>query len=177
MSTTAMIPAKQIEDQFPILAPNSPQLQLMIANLAGDDISVGDLDRIKVPSSGAVMWEVPTISGPDAAKSLEGIILHVARRRAYWKSKNMNGDQPDCSSNDCVTGEGDPGGECKDCPLNKFGTATDDAGNPARGKACKETTLLFMLRPGATLPQIVIVPPGSLKIVKNYRLRLPVPYF
>jgi hypothetical protein len=151
----------------------------VLANLAGDEVGIGDLDRVKVPAGGGTTWTVQGIDGEKQVKFLEGIIVHVARRRAYWESANPTGEQPDCSSTDCITGVGDPGGPCMSCPLNQFGTAVKQGGGSGsgRGKACKESTLLFLLRPGANLPEVVVVPPGSLKPVKQYRLKLTLPYF
>lgn len=175
--SSALIEVAKLHEQYPILQPGSQQAQLIKANLAGDDISIGDLDRIKVPSGGGTTWTVNTIEGEKQIKTLEGIILHVARRRAYWENSNPTGEQPDCSSVDCITGHGDPGGPCASCPMNEFGTAQKQGGGTGRGKACKETALLFLLRPGANLPEAVVVPPGSLKPVRQYRVKLTVPYF
>lgn len=172
--TTALI---EITQNYPILSPDSPQAALIAENLAGDSVSIGDLDRIKVPAGGGTTWTVPSIEGEKQQKALEGIIVHVARRRAYWESSNPTGEQPDCSSSDCVTGHGDPGGACAACPLNEFGTAQKQGGGQGRGKACKESALLFLLRPGENMPQVVVVPAGSLKAVRQYRLKLKVPYF
>ncbi|MDE2103885.1 MAG: hypothetical protein KGL39_42005 [Patescibacteria group bacterium] len=165
-------------EKYPVLLPDSEAAQLVTANVAGEEISVADLDRIRVPGGGmTTTWTVPDIEGERTEKSIEGIIIHVARRRAYWSNPNPSGDPPDCRSDDCIRGVGNPGGECADCPLNEFGTAARPDGSQGRGKACRESTLLFLLTPGRSLPIVVCVPPGSLRIVKQYRLRLQVPYF
>lgn len=164
-------------EKYAVLQPGSEAAELVRANAAGEEIGVGDLDRIRVPAGGATNWSVPTIEGEKSEKFLEGIILHVGRRRAYWANPNPTGDPPDCRSNDCISGIGEPGGDCASCPLNEFGSARRADGTTGRGKGCKETALLFMLRPGNHLPEVVVVPPGSLKTVKQYRLKLPVPYF
>lgn len=165
------------EESYGVLMPGSVKHQMIAANMAGEQVNIGDLDRIRVPTGGATSWLVNTIEGEKAEKELTGIIVHVARRRAYWADPNPTGEQPDCSSNDCITGYGNPGGECGNCPFNEFGTARKQGGERGRGKACKESTLLFLLRPHLTLPEVVVVSPGSLKAVKQYRLKLPVPYF
>lgn len=175
--STALITMDAVEKQFPLLSPHSAAAELLAQNLAGEELSVSDLDRIKVPAGGGTNWTLTTVAGEESAKSIEGIILHVARRRAYWRNPNPTNEQPDCSSTDCITGHGDPGGACAACPLNQFGTATKQGGGEGRGKACKESTLLFFLRQGAAMPDVVVVPPGSLKAVKHYRMKLPVPYF
>lgn len=166
-----------IEQSYPVLVPGSDAAQLIAANVAGEAIGVGDLDRIRVPAGGGTMWTVPSIEGDKNEKALEGIVVHVARRRAYWSNPNPTGDPPDCSSRDCLTGVGDPGGPCDACPFNEWASARKSSGEAGRGKACKESTLLFLLRPGNNMPEVVVVPPGSLRPVKTYRLKLPVPYF
>lgn len=175
--STGLITADAFNKQWPVLSPQSEAAQLIRDNLSGEDVGVGDLDRIKVPAGGATSWTVPTIEGDKNEKSLEGIIIHVARRRAYWDSPNPSGDPPTCASTDCITGVGDPGGDCASCPFNQFGSAVKQGGVAGRGKACKESTLLFLLRSGQNLPVVVVTPPGSLKSIKQYRLKLPVPYF
>jgi len=44
-------------------------------------------------------------------------------RTAYDPKKAKGGDvaQPDCKSADGITGVGDPGGECKTCPMSQWG--------------------------------------------------------
>ncbi len=71
-----------------------------------------------------------------------------------------------------VRGIGEPGGACDDCPLNEFGSGKNDT-----GKACKEKRLLFMVRESDLMPIVVGAPPGSLKAIKQYLMRLRVPYW
>src|SRR5688500_11912452 len=97
---------------FSVLEPNSEAAELIRANTAGEEVGVGDLDRIRVPTGGGTLWTVPTIEGEKSERELVGIIVHVARRRAYWSDPSPTGNPPDCSSRDCITGVGDPGGEC-----------------------------------------------------------------
>lgn len=166
---------------YPVLAPGSEAGSLLRENLAGDVISVGDLSRIRVPAGGGTSWTVPTLDGEQSVQSIEGVILHVGRRRAYWSSADPSGDPPDCKSDDNVVGVGQPGGDCESCPLNQFGSSRKQDGSAGRGKACKETRLLFVLQAGASLPDVVVVSPGSLKQVKDYLIALAtkaqVPYW
>lgn len=169
--------AKIETTKYEVLQPGSTAAELVAANTAGEEIGIGDLDRIRVPAGGATTWSVPSIEGEKSEKVLEGIIVHVARRRAFWSDPNPTGDPPDCKSSDCVEGIGEPGGLCATCPFNEFGSARKQDGSAGRGKGCKETRLLFLLREGNHLPEAVIVPPGSLKAVKGYLLKLKVPYW
>lgn len=164
-------------EQYPVLA-GSHVTETIKQNMAGESVSPDDLNRIKVPSGGGTLWTVIDANGEETgAKELEGIIVHITRRRAYWSSSKLSKSPPDCSSIDCVNGRGSPGGDCESCPFNQFGTAVDDKGNKGRGKACKERKLLFILRQGEVLPDVVSAPPGSLKLLRQYQLKLGVPYW
>ncbi len=141
-------------------------------NLGGQQITEFDLERVRVPGGGGTTWE---IGEEEAAKELEGIIVHWRDGAAYWKrafGDSGGGTPPDCSSIDGIYGIGDPGGECAKCPFNEFGSAQREDGSPGRGKACKNFRVLFMVRPEELLPLAVIVPPTSLREARKYFLRL-----
>jgi len=162
---------------FPVAA-TAKALEIMRANLGRELPTPADFTRIRVPAGGGTTWEIPSIDGdPESVKSIEGIIVYIARRRAYWASANLTGDPPQCASNDCITGIGNPGGACDRCPFNQFGSASKGDGIMGRGKACKESKLIFLLRANQTLPDIVIVPPGSLRAMKSFQLKIGVPYW
>lgn len=173
-ATTELVPVNA--ETYPVIAAGSAIAETIRHNLGGESVGPSDLSRIRVPSGGGLVWEVPTIDGTEPAKNLDGIVVHIGRRRAYWSNPTPTGDPPECSSQDCVTGTGNPGGRCEACPLNAFGTARGQNGQ-GRGKACKESKLLFLLREKQLLPDIVVVPSGSLKAVKAWQLKLGVPYW
>lgn len=163
---------------FAILDPASNVAELVGANLAGEDVSEFDLDQVKVPSgTGAAVWAVPGLSGEEAVPHIDGIIVHVGKRRQYWKSSKVSGEPPDCHSKDMARGIGTPGGDCEACQFNQFGSAINEDGNPGRGKRCKEKRLVFIVRDSDQLPIVVSVPSGSLKSIKQYLMRLKVPYY
>lgn len=140
--------------------------------LGGDTLSIRDLDRIKVPSGGGTVWEVPSLDGDRAEKELNGVIIHKAPRRVYWDkpygAEDDDGDgKPACQSQDGEYGVGTPGGACSACPLNEWETAEN-----GKGKACRETRQLFILTEGELLPISVTVPPASLGAFREYTLRL-----
>jgi len=144
----------------------------LIENIGSDGLRPQDLDKIKVPAGGGSAWEVPTLKGPEPVKVLEGIVLHFKDVRAYWASKGTGNNPPDCSSSDGLVGVGNPGGDCHKCPLAQFGTATDEAGNPSKGQACKSMRLLLFLRQDDMIPMIINLPPTSIQNAKKYFLRL-----
>ena len=65
-----------------------------------------------------------------------------------------------------MTGEGDPGGNCKTCPYNQFGTGENGS------KACKNRRRIFVLRQGEIFPLLLSLPTGSLKEFTKYIKRL-----
>lgn len=140
--------------------------EIIQENLGGQKIDMRDLDIIKVPGSGGIAWEVPSITGIEAEKEVVGVILGQKDIRAYWKTsfEDAPNQPPDCFSEDTYSGVGDPGGECRDCPFAVFGSADDGEG---RGQACSHRKLLFILRAGDLLPTVISVPPTSLKAIKK----------
>jgi hypothetical protein len=126
-------------------------------------------DKIKIPSAGSTVFEVPgEEDDTDTVKEFSAVILHHHTLNCYYKTKYTGGNNPpDCGSFDGVTGEGDPGGECKSCPLNQFGSA--DEGN---GKACKNRRRIYVLREGEVFPLLLSLPTGSLKEFTKYIKKL-----
>ncbi|NLW75520.1 MAG: hypothetical protein GXY18_03720 [Methanomicrobiales archaeon] len=150
-------------------------LDIIRENLGNTQITKSDLDRVKVPSGGGRVWEVPSLEGTEDVKALEGVVIFFKDENAYWADKyDGSNDPPDCYSADAIVGEGNPGGACAHCPLNQFGSDEESG-----GKACKNMRTLFLLREGSILPIAITVPPTSLKDAKKYFLRLAsgaVPY-
>jgi hypothetical protein len=134
--------------------------------LEGLDLS---FEKIKIPSAGSTVFEVPgEEDDTDTVKEFSAVILHHHTHNAYYKTKNTGGNNPpDCGSFDGVTGEGDPGGNCKSCPLNQFGTADEGA-----GKACKNRRRIYVLREGEVFPLLLSLPTGSLKEFTKYIKKL-----
>jgi len=145
--------------------------ELVSSNLGGEGITFNDLERIQIPTGGGTSWIKTDDEGnEDEVKELEGIILTTKVIRSYWKDAYTGGGTPpDCSSEDNITGSGEPGGECGICKWNKFGTKNDGQG---KGKACAERRLLFMVMEGSLLPTVISVPPTSLENAKKYLIGL-----
>lgn len=144
--------------------------EAMEANLGDGQIASSDFDRIKVPAGGGIAWSVQTLDGEEMMKELAGIVVAWRDTRAYWSVPMDEGDgnsPPDCSSIDAKTGAGAPGGDCRECELAKFGS--DDKGE---GQACKLIRQLLLIREDNRLPEIVSLPPSSLKPARQYFLRL-----
>jgi len=144
-------------------------------NLAGQHLTFADLERAKNPSGGMTVFDL----GGDMIAEIEGVPIHTHIARGWWASTNPTGEPPACASSDGITGTGARGEhgtgarKCVGCPLNEFGSGPAKApGEPARGKACKERRLMYVLRPGALLPIVVSVPPSSLAAAKRYLVTL-----
>jgi len=98
-------------------------------------------------------------------KELSGIIIAWRDTRAYWSVPMEESDgnmPPDCYSLDARTGEGEPGGNCHKCPNAEFGS-----GSKGEGQACKLVRQLFLVREDNLLPEIVHLPPSSLKPARS----------
>jgi hypothetical protein len=156
---------------YPSLRDPQNALDILKENLGGEKISEFDLQQIRVPAGGGLNWTIPTVSGETSAPSIEGIMVAVASRRAYWETSDPSGAPPDCVSTDMESGVGRPGGLCETCPMNAFGSAENGS-----GKGCKESRSVFLLTPGAQIPSVIIVPPGSLKTFRKFLVALPVAY-
>ena len=133
-------------------------------------ITAADLDRVRVPAGGGLAWEIPSLDGVEQEKEICGVIVEQREVRAYWASEFTGGNAPpDCASPDGEIGYGNPGGACATCPMAAFGTAR---GGEGKGQACRLMRLMFLLRPESLLPMVLVVPPSSLRAVRQYMLRL-----
>lgn len=144
--------------------------ELMETNLGGEEFSAFDLDRIKIPQGGSTTWEIPALGGEESAKEINGIIADIVLSRVYWETsfeESGGGDPPDCYSIDNKVGIGNPGGECKTCPMNQW-----DSADTGVGKACAEVAHVFLIMPDRLLPAVLSLPPTSLRPLKQYRMRL-----
>ncbi len=96
-------------------------------------------------------------------EELVGVIVYKQRTRGLWQRGNKI---PLCSSMDGKTGVESATGvarSCASCPNNAWGSGTTEAGQPTRGKACKEMRRVFVAQSGAYIPVFISLPPTSLK--------------
>lgn len=129
----------------------------------------GGFERIKIPSAGSTVFEVPgeDPGEPDAVKEFSAVILYHHPIYAYYESKYTGGNNPpDCGSFDGITGVGNPGGSCAKCPNNQFGSGENGS------KACKNRRRIYVLREGEIFPLLLSLPTGSLKEFSRYIKRL-----
>ena len=125
-------------------------------------------ERIKIPAGGATTFEMPgeNADDPETVKEFSAVILYQHPIYAYYKDKYTGGSNPpDCGSFDGNYGEGNPGGNCKTCPFNQFGSGENGA------KACKNRRRIYLLIEGESFPMILSLPTGSLKDFTRYLMR------
>jgi hypothetical protein len=143
------------------------------AEFSNDDLA-DDMDglrfsfqRIKIPSGGALQFEIPSDDpeNPDYTRTIDGVILHNHAACAYWPEGSEDDEDatPLCSSVDGKIGIGEPGGDCVTCALNRFGS-----GMNGKGKACKNTRILYLLRDGEFMPIQITLPPTSIRPFSDF---------
>jgi hypothetical protein len=162
--------------------PEEERQEVMAAfhtNCASGSITEFDLPRIKV-ASGTALWLLNELEGEATVPAIEGVVVHVRDTRSYFHSKDAGNAPPDCSSRDGLIGIGKPGGRCvpqvdengkivaPGCPLAEFDSAPDGGA----GQACKQAKQLFILRGTSMLPEVVSIPPTSLKAIRQFLLKL-----
>ena len=139
----------------------------MISEAMSDDCAGLDFkfDRIRIPSGGMTAFEVPSEDGESSelAKEIVCVLLYSHPANSYYVQAYQGGSNPpDCGSFDGVTGIGSPGGSCRVCPYNRFGSGGGKA------KACKNRRMLYLLRENEVFPYILNLPTGSLKGFTKY---------
>lgn len=148
-------------------ALSSGALDVIRENLKNQPMSLELFDIVKSPSGGATVFSVPGLSGDEAERELTGIVLDFTTPRAYWDTPDpVEGTPPVCmSANSIISSDGKA---CARCPYNDFGSKDGESG----AKACKESVLLFLLRPNNILPLLVRVPVTSKGRFLKYAARL-----
>ena len=140
---------------------------LFRSNLKSQPLTLDLFDIVKSPSGGSTVFSVPGLSGDEPEKELSGIILDYTTPRAYWDTPDpVEGMPPVCMSQNSIISH--DGKSCAMCPYNDFGSKDGDS----NAKACKESVLLFLLRPNSIIPLLVRVPVTSKPRFLKYSTRL-----
>ena len=149
------------------LALTNNALDLIRANLKSQPLTLDLFDTVKSPSGGSTVFSVPGLSGDEPEKELTGIILDYTTPRAYWDTPDpVEGTPPVCMSQNSIISH--DGKSCALCPYNDFGSKDGES----NAKACKESVLLFLLRPNSIIPLLVRVPVTSKGRFLKYSTRL-----
>lgn len=149
------------------IALTNNALGIVRENLKNQPMSLDLFDIVKSPSGGSTVFSVPGLSGDEAEKELTGIILDYTTPRAYWDTPDpVEGTPPVCLSQNSIISH--DGKACAHCPYNDFGSKDGET----NAKACKESVLIFLLRPNNILPLLVRVPVTSKTRFLKYTARL-----
>jgi len=149
------------------IALTNNALDIIRTNLKSQPLSLELFDIVKSPSGGSTVFAVPGLAGDEAAKDLTGIILDYTTPRAYWDTPDpVEGTPPSCMSQNSIISY--DGKACAHCPYNDFGSKDGES----NAKACKESVLLFLLRPSNIIPLLVRVPVTSKPRFLKYATRL-----
>ena len=149
------------------LALTNNALDIIRANLKSQPLTLDLFDIVKSPSGGSTVFEVPGLAGNEAAMELTGIVLDYTTPRAYWDTPDpVEGTPPVCTSQNSIISH--DGKSCAMCPYNDFGSKDGES----NAKACKESVLLFLLRPNSIIPLLVRVPVTSKPRFLKYSTRL-----
>ena len=149
------------------IALTNNTLDIIRENLKHQPLSYQLFDMVKSPSGGSTVFSVPGMSGDEPEKELTGIVLDYTTPRAYWDTPDpVAGTPPVCLSKDSmISYDGHP---CSRCPYNDFGSKDGES----NAKACKESVLIFLLRPNNIIPLLVRVPVSSKMLFLKYTTRL-----
>jgi hypothetical protein len=149
------------------IALTTNALDIINENLKNQPLSHRLFDIIKSPTGGGTVFTVAGLSGDEIQKDLTGIILDYTTPRAYWETTNpVEGTPPACYSSDSLMSF--EGKACSHCVYNEFGSKEGDSS----AKACKESVLLYLLRPDNIMPVIIRIPTSSKFIFQRYMTRL-----
>lgn len=147
-------------------------VNLNVGNEMQDELAGLDsgFDRIKIPAGGGTSFEVPNLENSDepiSVKDFSAVILHHHPFFTYYENKyNGSNNSPDCCSFDGINGIGTPGGKCRFCKLNVFGSGENGS------KACKNKHRLYLLRENEIFPMVLILPASSIQEFSKYIKRL-----
>ncbi len=163
---------------YPALATKE-SAQIAIEFIGESGIGVFDLPRMKVPTGGAIAWELQTMKGPEYVKERDVVILATRHGQKAWYREPIEGGgggkPPDCSSNDGLVGMGKPTldgkgstgpHDCLTCVWNQFESTRKQEGG--KGKDCKDYAQILACTPEGTIPALITIPPASLKALKKY---------
>jgi hypothetical protein len=169
-----------VAQDYAVMTINKEELAEVILENLGGEMSLSDLDSVRVPTAGGTTWVIPDVENGDRSeKVLRGIVVFQTATRGYWEDSfeaTGGGTPPTCYSKDGKTGIGNPGTSCGTCPLNQW--ESDRRGG--KGKACREMRHMFMLQGDSLLPLKAVMPPTSVKAAHQYFVRLAsrgIPYY
>jgi hypothetical protein len=139
-------------------------------SMSGGSINFWELPKIIIESGANPNLILQTLEGDIRTQQIELTIGFEQDYRAFHKKPYAKGGKqpPDCTSFDCITGNGQPGGECSSCPMAEDGA----------GQRCKLRKYLIVLYGDELLA--LNLSPTSRKAVRQFLLKLHtrgIPYY
>jgi hypothetical protein len=135
--------------------------------------------RIKIPAGGGKVFSIESLDGEQHLAKIPAIILTAWANQRAWNRHSLDesgGGAPDCASTNGVQGFGNRSesdtdeepswADCATCKWGQFGSGKGSS------KACRDSSVLWIMRPECGLPQALNVPATSLKVLKDYQLKL-----
>lgn len=163
-----------IDTQELQIVPAADELATIMGEL--QDMGTLPFGRVQIAAAGAGVFKVTEPGEDDAvvATELSAVIIANHLTNVLWLHKfgSVDDKTPDCVSFDGIEGTERETGEihkCELCPYNKYGSAD---GGQGRGKACKNTRRLYLMRPGDVLPIVLTLPSTALSTFDKYRVKL-----
>ena len=162
------VPGENLVPSDSSLIPNREGLRALVEAAAGSDgLRLNDLDAVTIPVGGATEWIIATAFGEEKYSEIEIAVLTNWSSRALWAEDGSSASEgPLCRSDDGLTGQGVPGGQCAVCPSNQWGSDANGS-----GKACKERMNVLAFA-GQQLPLLFRLPATSIAPMRKYFLRL-----
>lgn len=170
-------------DQFALLLPDQTQALIDTVQAMGGFTGLMQY-RLKIPAGGVKFFTVETEDGEQALASFDAVVLCVIPNQRQWHADSPEdsggGKAPDCASLDGLRGWGrrsrdgedvrQPAtwADCAACQWNQWGSSRKGG----KGKDCKESAVLWFLRPDRGLPDAMTVPATSLNVLKAYQVKL-----
>ena len=155
-----------VQDYPMLLEDANDVMEAMQANFEGEDVTTRDVFKEIPNQKGEDFWTVATPDGKQTFDELTGIILYIGSTRARFEGKYGDGGSniPLCTSNDGSIGNGDPGGNCRECEDKEFGP---DGENPT----CVHKKPIYALIPeiNPVLPVVINVTGTSFASLKKHR--------
>ena len=162
------------------VVPTPEDLTAIMSEL--QDMGTLPFGRVQIAAAGAGVFKVidPGEDESKVATEIVGVIILSHRTNVLWLNKfgTVEDKTPDCLSLDGVEGIDRETGEiklCDKCPHNQYGSADGGSG---RGKSCKNTRRLYLMRPADgdrpsdVLPLILTLPSTSLTTFDKYRTKV-----
>jgi hypothetical protein len=154
------------------------------ANIYADELGIGSqivsvtFDRVKVPSGGALSWELPSGNPdePEVSKELVGVVVDDHFMSTLWLDDFAGDNTPpdatwfEVSPNQVVAQINERARtagaktDLNEDPFNAWGSGTG-----GRGKKAKQMYRLYVLRDGDILPIMLTVPPSSIKAWTDFK--------